>query len=176
MESIDDEIPKIGLCGFQNIGNTCYMNSILQLLVHCKILILFLLKKSDSESDYQKYLEKASIQRIAEKERKKLNIDKNVQITIKKNDIDNFIKKAIVNKLSDIITILIQKGNSHITPVDLKQLIGEKIPSFKGFQQHDAHELLIQLLDNIIEETGIESEPIIIGPDVRVAAVEPPAM
>ena len=35
--------PKLGLCGFRNMGNTCYMNSILQLLIHSQTLVNFLL-------------------------------------------------------------------------------------------------------------------------------------
>ena len=32
--------PKIRLCGFRNIGNTCYINSIIQLL-HSKNLLVY---------------------------------------------------------------------------------------------------------------------------------------
>lgn len=33
----------IGTCGFVNLGNTCYMNSGLQLMIHCKAFIAFVL-------------------------------------------------------------------------------------------------------------------------------------
>ena len=59
-----DYTPKIGFAGFRNIGNTCYMNSILQLLLHCQPLISFLIKR-ETEAEYEKYLNQASIIKLA---------------------------------------------------------------------------------------------------------------
>jgi ubiquitin C-terminal hydrolase len=156
-----DYVPKIGLCGFNNIGNTCYMNSILQLLVHCKLFVSFILNNEKSSLYSDKYRNQAAIQRVAEHERKKLKLSKDDQVTIKRADVDKFLQTIIIEKLSEIINSLISKGNSCITPVSFKNALDIKLPNFRGFSQHDAHELLLQLLDVIIEETGIESEPII---------------
>jgi len=150
--------PKIGLCGFRNIGNTCYMNSIIQLLIHSKNLVKFLLKNND-KGEYEDYLNEAIIDNLANKERKRLCLDNSSRVTIDRNDIDNLTKTAIITQLSEIINAIIKKGNSIITPISLKKAIDIKLPSFRGMFQQDSHELLIQLLDCIVDETGIESEP-----------------
>ena len=36
-----------GLCGMNNLGNTCYLNSILQCLFHCKKFVIYILDNKD---------------------------------------------------------------------------------------------------------------------------------
>jgi ubiquitin C-terminal hydrolase len=161
--------PKIGLCGFRNIGNTCYMNSILQLLIHSKLIVNFLLAKSNpykesnenSNSEYEEYLKQSTINKIAAKERKKLGLREDDVISIKKKDIENYIENCLTIKLADIINTIIYKGNSCITPNSFKNVIDKKIPFLRGTSQQDSHELLNGILDNLIDETGNDSEPII---------------
>lgn len=33
-------------CGLDNLGNTCYMNAVLQILIHCKVLRDYLEQKT----------------------------------------------------------------------------------------------------------------------------------
>lgn len=162
-----EDIPKIGLCGFKNMGNTCYMNSVLQLLIHNKALISFLIANNDPfnnenvYTEFENYLHEGALNWIGNKERKRLNLKLEDKISINKEDVNNFISNSITIKLSEIINRIIYKGTMEIEPRNFKQIIDMKLITFKGFHQHDAHELLLQILDQIIEETGIETEPII---------------
>ena len=165
-----DYIPKLGKCGLRNIGNTCYMNSILQLLLHCKPLISFLVKKNKlandnitqiQQADYEHYLEQSSIENAARDERKRLGLEIDDEVSIKKIDIEKYKSLSVTAQLAKIVDAFINKGASVITPSSIKQIVDHKISTFRGFSQHDAHEYIIHILDMIIEETGIESEPII---------------
>lgn len=157
----EDKIPKIGLAGFKNIGNTCYMNSVLQLLVHCKPIISFLIDNNEKLPVFANYIERAGLKKLADKARKDNNLPEGFEINIKRSHVDNYIDNSISKQLSIIINMIIKKGNSKIVPSEFKSCVEKKIPMFKGFQQHDSHELLLQLLDNMFDETGIESDPII---------------
>jgi len=169
-KSIEDYIPKLGKCGLRNIGNTCYMNSILQLLLHCKPLISFLIKKKKldedketeiEEGEYECYLEKTSIIKAARDERKRLRLGQNDEVSITKILIEQQKINSITFELAKIVDTMINKGASIITPHSFKQSLDKKISAFRGFSQQDAHEFIIHVLDMIIDETGHETEPTI---------------
>lgn len=165
---------KIGLCGFRNIGNTCYMNSTLQLLIHSKTIIKFLIAKTNPflnnsmtfielfkqgqvDAEFVRYLENGIITRIQEEERKKLNLGPDEIVQISKNTIITKIEHSFTIKLAEIINLIIYKGISNFTPDGFKRIVDEKIPLLRGYGQQDSHELLNGILDNMIDETGIET-------------------
>jgi len=174
---------KIGLCGFRNIGNTCYMNSILQLLIHSKLIVNFLLSKSNPfvcenpeskieleleleselnyDGEFMDCLKESSLSKIGEKERKRLKLSELDDIIVNKSEVLNYIDNSLTIKLAEIINTIIYKGNSCITPNIFKHIIDRKIPTLRGMGQQDSHELLNGIFDNLIEETGMDSEPII---------------
>lgn len=169
-----DNNQKIGLCGFRNIGNTCYMNSTLQLVIHSKVMINFLIAKSNPfvgnslkfielfkkrliDAEFVDYLENGVTARLQEKERKKLKLDSDEPVEIQPYLIEREIENSFTIKLAEIINLIIYKGISEFTPTEFKQVVNLKIPQLNGYSQQDSHELLNLMLDGIIEETGVEA-------------------
>lgn len=157
------QIPKVGLVGFRNIGNTCYMASILQLLIHCSPIISFVANRNGQDAEYKKYVEKAGMYRLAEKERKRQGLtDSDARVTIKRAELNEIKENLVIDRFSDIINVMIEKGNSIINPSNFKSCLEQKVKMFRGHQQHDAEEFLRYVLEIMFEEeTGIQSSPVI---------------
>ncbi|CAG9804419.1 unnamed protein product [Chironomus riparius] len=102
-----------GLTGLKNLGNTCYMNSIIQCLSHTLSLKQYLL-----ENDYEKQINRS-----------------------------NNTKGHIVRTLAAVIKMLWSGECKYISSKHLKSVIGEQEHLFCGFDQQDAHEFLVMLID-----------------------------
>lgn len=175
------EDPKLGLCGFRNIGNTCYMNSILQLLIHSQTLINFLVCDTNPftlegeentsfvdliiddkiKAPFIKFLKDCSVDRLSDIIRTKLKLEPGTDVEISLKKFRLYLDNTLTIKLAEMVNVLIYRGNSCITPTGFKNVIDIKVPSLRGFAQQDAHELLIGVLDILIEETGVDCEPVI---------------
>ena len=117
----------IKLRGFKNLGNTCYMNSAIQALLSSNILNNALL------------------------------------LYIRRNP-------ECINSLSPLLIeycmILMDHINiKNLNPCDLtsvysptrfKDVLGKSVPMFVGYQQHDSHELIINMFTEFVEKTKIK--------------------
>lgn len=138
-----------GLSGLENIGNTCYMNSIIQCLTSLDFFRSWLLKNM-----YHNQLRTNKIKQIVEIKRKKENLPSNINVTISTDDVENEMNSSIVKKLAELIQKMWYRNYS-CKPISFKKAIGDKCPLFSGFRQNDSQELLNLILDSVHEETKV---------------------
>lgn len=140
--SIEEQRKKLivrGTSGLRNIGNTCYMNSILQCLASLETFNSWL--RSD------KYMDRL-------KNNKQIEVYKaNQKITQKK--FDDLCENTIVHQLAEVFRALWGE-HCTVTPESFKKIIGDMCQTFRGFDQNDSQELLNLILDKIHEETKAE--------------------
>jgi ubiquitin C-terminal hydrolase len=116
--------------GFYNLGNTCYLNSGLQLIMNNKELCQSILALSKNNSN---------------------NTDSNN--TDSNNKDSNFIVQ-----FSQFIKDYYNNTNNNTTldPGFIKQLVANKSTEFTGYKQSDSFEFIIYLLDFIFENLKIK--------------------
>lgn len=139
-----------GLSGLKNMGNTCYLNSIIQCLSSIDYFRSWLIKNK-----YQDRLYNNVVDKLGNEQRKKLNIDKNQSVHLKKKAITEECDETIVHRLAEVLETM-WKQNCTVSPKSLKSVIGKNCSTFSGYNQNDSQEVLSLILDRIHEETKAE--------------------
>ncbi len=143
-----EEGPVYGTAGLDNMGNTCYMNSTIQCLSNVLPFREYIL--------HHEYV-------------------KNLILNIKKEDdskTTSDIKLELNQKLTyqiwRLLRVIWESSFESFKPVTFKQLFGEKITFFQGYQQHDSQEALACILDTVHMETAVPGKVTLDNPSDEI--------
>nr|XP_031528192.1 LOW QUALITY PROTEIN: ubiquitin carboxyl-terminal hydrolase 3-like [Vicugna pacos] len=113
--------------GLRNLGNTCFMNAILQSLSNIEQFCCYFRELPAVES---RNGETAGRQTCHTRSRGDNNV-------------------SLVKKFRKTLCVLFQGSQAAFSPESLFYVVGKILPSFRGHQQQDAHEFMRYLLDHL---------------------------
>lgn len=137
-------LTSVGKTGLKNLGNTCYMNSILQCLAGTVPFIRFFTCK------YQHH-------KLANH---KLNYS--YIAGMYKQHINRMNKRGsggiLVDSFAHLVREMWSEKYNFISPMSFREVLGRSVPQFKGTDQQDSQEFLVVLMDKLHEDMNENSE------------------
>jgi len=165
VNKIRERINGLGVSGLVNLGNTCYLNSVLQVICHLFPFSDYMLNKA-----YEPSLRDQCIIKAFEDLKKKngltdslsgsftslsssvADISANGTFNIDESAIEESINGSLCKQINDLIMNL-WKRNAKIVPKSMREFIKILDPMFGDHHQQDSQELLNKVLEKIHEET-----------------------
>lgn len=135
--------------GLRNLGNTCFMNAVLQSLSNLK--------------HFSCYFKEIPAIELTEKN-DEVAAKKYYTRSYKSDDL------SLVEELRKILCALWQGSTAAISPDELFAVVWKVVPRFRGYQQHDAHEFMHYLLDRVHTEL-LQSNKFSNGKDTIVTSI-----
>lgn len=125
-----------GVVGLQNLGNTCFLNSMLQCLINAYPLKDYFLRLDDDEEKTPSFTHD-------------INADNPLGM-----------KGMIAIEFAKLVTRMWGSEYTVVAPTGLKSVIGQYAPQFAGYQQQDSQEVMNFLLDGLHEDLNrVKSKP-----------------
>ena len=141
-------IPRLckGRTGLRNLGNTCYMNAVLQSF-----------SSLTEFRDYYQHIYPKLYPNTQAIIKKKLSNNQSIKFSIRKRNlkvttIKNHQAAALSIDLSVLLRFLWNGKRIQFTPDEILKNVWSKYSRFKGFKQQDAQEFTIFLLDQLAKE------------------------
>uniref|UniRef100_A0A673CTJ8 ubiquitinyl hydrolase 1 n=1 Tax=Sphaeramia orbicularis TaxID=375764 RepID=A0A673CTJ8_9TELE len=127
---LKDSVTALGATGLRNLGNTCFMNAILQSLSNI-----------EQFSCYFKELPAVALRSGKTAGRRMYHTRSQGENTV-----------SLVEEFRKTLCSLWQGNQTAFSPDSLFYAIWKIMPSFRGYQQQDAHEFMRYLLDHLHRE------------------------